>query len=133
MSVLQGVQTGTTTAAVCFTVRPPRLPEFRFPLRALVLRTLTTPIPVRNLSNCAWSHLNGLQLANACFANSARVDVLLGVDVYGHLLKDGLRRAAPDIPSAQLCLFVLLFLLFSFCYNSFLVYVPRGPLVLLYE
>ncbi|XP_071577705.1 uncharacterized protein [Temnothorax nylanderi] len=53
--------------------------------------------------NCQnqWPHLKGLHLANRDSASSAPIDVIIGADLFGLLLLDGVRKGAANEPIAQ--------------------------------
>ncbi|XP_011686393.1 PREDICTED: uncharacterized protein LOC105449094 [Wasmannia auropunctata] len=53
----------------------------------------------------AWPHLTDLQLADPDFAVPAEVDVILGVDVYGQVVRGEICRGEPGAPTAQLTAF----------------------------
>lgn len=67
-----------------------------------MLLTLTSGLPRSRVARLDWPHLKGLALADPLFDQSAQVDAILGADVYGLLLREGLRQGPPGVPSAQL-------------------------------
>jgi len=63
---------------------------------------LTGRIPTEPIPNASWPHLKGLSLVDPNFANPGRIDILLGADVYGTLLRGDIRRASSDVPDTSL-------------------------------
>ncbi|XP_011859247.1 PREDICTED: uncharacterized protein LOC105556756 [Vollenhovia emeryi] len=59
---------------------------------ALVLPRLTAPLPACSLKEHALPQLQGLPLADPQFTISNPVDLILGADVYGQILKSGVKR-----------------------------------------
>ena len=55
--------------------------------------------PVDSISQ--WKHLQGLELADPDFGIPGRVDVLLGSDYYGEILKRGQKLGPRGTPYAQ--------------------------------
>lgn len=71
-------------------------------MQALVLPKITGQLPSVFISPSAnWSHLAGLQLADPSFSKPNKIDMLLGADIYGHILLDGLRKGISGAPIAQ--------------------------------
>ncbi|XP_011858926.1 PREDICTED: uncharacterized protein LOC105556442, partial [Vollenhovia emeryi] len=59
---------------------------------ALVLPRLTAPLPACSLKEHALPRFQGLPLADPQFTISNPVDLILGADVYGQILKSGVKR-----------------------------------------
>lgn len=72
---------------------------------ALVLGTVTAIPPLSSPTVCNWAHINGLQLADCRYHEQDKVDMLLGADVYGQILLDGVRVGPPGTPTAQHTIF----------------------------
>lgn len=70
----------------------------------LVLPKLTATFSSARIQR-SWSHLTELPLTNPQYNQLARVDVILGADVYDLLIREGTRTDLSDIPSAQLTIF----------------------------
>ncbi|XP_033213997.1 uncharacterized protein LOC117171058 [Belonocnema kinseyi] len=69
-------------------------------VNALVLRDLGVFTPSQTIVNRNWAHIQGLPLADPEFAVPRPIDVLLGAEIYGLLLLDGLRHGSRDDPVA---------------------------------
>lgn len=103
---LQGTATGTVTHAVSFMVGTDKSPSVWIAIpRALVLPRLSSLIPGRQIPRAEWSYLDGLSLADPDFAKPAAVDAILGADVFGLLLDNGVRRGPPGAPTAHQTIF----------------------------
>ncbi|XP_011860279.1 PREDICTED: uncharacterized protein LOC105557609 [Vollenhovia emeryi] len=102
VSGIQGATSGVATHAVALDVGSPRDRNVRLHLpAALVLPRLTSRLPARPVTRVGWPHLAGLALADPDYGNPATVDVILGAEAYGCLLREGLRRGPDGTPSAQ--------------------------------
>ncbi|XP_073961651.1 uncharacterized protein [Choristoneura fumiferana] len=78
--------------------------DFSLQIEAYVLATrLTTELPSRTITTRpnAWQHLTGLDLADPSYYQPGRVDMLLGVDIYAHILKNNIIKGPPGSPCAQ--------------------------------
>ncbi|XP_034195156.2 uncharacterized protein LOC117611325 [Osmia lignaria lignaria] len=102
VSGVQVQETGTATTEVELLVRPRRTTDFRLPIRALVLRRLTSVLPALQVVAQPWPHLHGIDLADPEFGVPSRVDLILGADVCGSLFLGGTRTGPTDTPVAKL-------------------------------
>ncbi|XP_076549176.1 uncharacterized protein LOC143306595 [Osmia lignaria lignaria] len=102
ISGVQENQNGVSTGEVSLVVRPRQPSGFRLPVRALVLRKLTSLLPAHRIAPQPWPHLKGLPLADPEYGVPARVDLILGADVCGALFADGTRTGFPGTPTAKL-------------------------------
>ncbi|XP_011879631.1 PREDICTED: uncharacterized protein LOC105568515 [Vollenhovia emeryi] len=73
-----------------------------FSCQAHVLRKLTTSIPSGKIESPSWPHLEGLQLADPEFLSPRAVDIILGADIYGHIIQRKIKKGPPNTPIAQL-------------------------------
>ncbi|XP_029177465.1 uncharacterized protein LOC114945397 [Nylanderia fulva] len=74
------------------------------PVHALVFSKLTSYQSVQSMCN-QHVHLQGLQLADPDPTNREPIDLLIGADLYGLILLEGLRRGPRDSPVAQQTIF----------------------------
>ncbi|XP_046145368.1 uncharacterized protein LOC123988660 [Osmia bicornis bicornis] len=95
-------EVGVATGEVSLVVRPRHTSDFRLPVRALVLRKLTSLLPSKSIVAKSWPHITGLTLADPEYGVPARVDLLLGADVCGTLIGDDSRRGPEGTPTAKL-------------------------------
>ncbi|XP_029159530.1 uncharacterized protein LOC114937575 [Nylanderia fulva] len=70
-------------------------------VHALVLPKLTIYAGGYNGGEQNWSHLQGLELADPDYRSADPVDILLGADVYGSILCQGLKKGNRHEPIAQ--------------------------------
>lgn len=67
-------------------------PTIIIQVNAYVLGSLTSFIPSRHLHPPEWSELRGLTLADPGYCNPARIDILLGAEVYSEILMKGVLK-----------------------------------------
>ncbi|XP_023248350.1 uncharacterized protein LOC111644041 [Copidosoma floridanum] len=63
---------------------------------AFVLPRLTTQLPAKNITDLDLRRFTGFKLADPEFFISKKIDLILGADVYGQLLRPGLERLVPS-------------------------------------
>lgn len=72
-------------------------PTKSFTIEALVLPRLTSYLPAARIDLAHWTHLKGLTLADPDYANSGKIDVILGANIFAQILEEdpswGLRHA----------------------------------------
>lgn len=70
-------------------------------ITAVVVPRVTCDLPLQPVShNLSWTHLSDLTLADSDFGRPGRVDLLLGVEVFAHVLMRGRRLGPPGSPVA---------------------------------
>ncbi|XP_066596279.1 uncharacterized protein [Prorops nasuta] len=75
--------------------------SFQVNVKALVLHRVTPYIPKKCIVNLDLEEFKGLELADPCFWKPDSIDLILGVDIYGQLIKSGVRRLTTDNLVAQ--------------------------------
>ena len=61
-------------------------------VEAYVLKKVTRDLPLHPIPIALkWDHLSNLELADPDFRTSARIDLLLGAEVFASILRDGRR------------------------------------------
>lgn len=75
--------------------------EFTCNFDAYVLPKLTNYLPSSIIVNKSWPHIQGLELADPEFYQPGRIDLILGVEIYGQILQKGLRKGPKTAPIAQ--------------------------------
>ncbi|XP_046145575.1 uncharacterized protein LOC123988861, partial [Osmia bicornis bicornis] len=100
---LSGVgDTGMTAHhAVQVQFSPADAPQPVFSTTAIVLKSLTKYAPQRVNSPCRWPHLERLNLADNDPMSSDPIDLLIGADLYGSLMLEGVRKGFVNQPIAQ--------------------------------
>nr|XP_046491880.1 uncharacterized protein LOC124223690 [Neodiprion pinetum] len=68
------------------------------PQRRRFIKKLTSYIPPARMITTAWLHIKGLELADPQFFNSLPIDLVLGVEVYGAILENGLIKGDSESP-----------------------------------
>ncbi|XP_046434478.1 uncharacterized protein LOC124186653 [Neodiprion fabricii] len=98
LSGLGSTETRTVTARTQLVLRSRDNPKFEFETDALVLPKLTSRLPSDRFGDLDLQQFEGLTLTDPDFSVSQNVDLILGADVYGQLLRPGLKR----FPTSQL-------------------------------
>ena len=75
--------------------------EFKFEYSALVLGKLTQLLPAEEVVEWSWDHLAGLTLADPNLHLPAKVDCILGADVYPAIIREGLRKGPTNAMVAE--------------------------------
>ncbi|XP_029161713.1 uncharacterized protein LOC114933355 [Nylanderia fulva] len=87
--------------AVHLTITPSNADTPVYRTTALILKSLTRYLPNRLDIPEQWPHLNGLSLADPDPAGSDPIEIIIGADLFGSLILDGVRKGAVDEPIAQ--------------------------------
>ncbi|XP_023316217.1 uncharacterized protein LOC111694003 [Trichogramma pretiosum] len=90
---------------LCLQVRSPKKPEFALRTSALILSELTDFLPSNRVKFESWPHIQGLELADPRFGVPARVDFVLGGDVFPELILNGVIKGTAGTPVAQKTVF----------------------------
>ncbi|XP_043485904.1 uncharacterized protein LOC122513563 [Polistes fuscatus] len=102
LSGLGAVDAGTARSGVRVTIRSAVDTTFQVEVDALVLPKLTSLLPSINYTSRVGGDLfKDIPLADPEFVVSKRIDVILGADVYGQLLRPGIRRFSTSQLVAQ--------------------------------
>ncbi|XP_046478626.1 uncharacterized protein [Neodiprion pinetum] len=101
LSGLGSAETGTATTRTQLVLQSCGNPKFEFETDALVLPKLTSRLPSDRFGDLDLQQFEGLALADPDFSVSQNVDVILGADVYGQLLRPGLKRFSTSQLVAQ--------------------------------
>ncbi|XP_071652907.1 uncharacterized protein [Temnothorax longispinosus] len=68
---------------------------------ALILKSLTSYTPDQTHIKGPWKHITGLKLADDQLMSNDPIDIIIGADLFGMLLLDGVRKGPDDEPVAQ--------------------------------
>ncbi|XP_011868071.1 PREDICTED: uncharacterized protein LOC105562123, partial [Vollenhovia emeryi] len=74
-------------------------------VHAHVLKTLTTILPSFTAPQQTWPHIEPLTLADPQFLTPRSIDIIIGADAYGQIIKPNIIKRSPDMPIAQLSIF----------------------------
>ena len=84
-----------------FFISPMRDQSREINVTAVVVPQVTCSLPLQPvLFKTEWTHLSDLTLADPDFGQPARIDILLGVDVFVEVMRQGRRTGEPGAPSA---------------------------------
>ena len=78
-----------------FKVTPVHSPSRKFNVNAIVVPRVTCDLPEISLSR-KWEHLDGLQLADPEFGKPGNIEVLLGVEIFVDVIRQGRRKDSRD-------------------------------------
>ena len=83
--------------SVCSTHPPPRT----IGVSAVVVPRVTCDLPLHLVPfDSKWNHLNDVRLADPSFGRPGRIDLLLGVEIFTTVLRQGRRMGPPGSPVA---------------------------------
>jgi len=68
---------------------------------AFILRSLTKYLPDRVDTAYKWKHVTGLELADRDSMSSDPIDIIIGADLFGIFVLDGVRKSSQHEPIAQ--------------------------------
>ncbi|XP_055308300.1 uncharacterized protein LOC129572379, partial [Sitodiplosis mosellana] len=91
---------GKATKSIRIQVQSAVNSDFVISMEALIMRSIMSVGPQFEKHN-EWKHLNGLQLADPEFMQANAVDILFGVDIYGIIVENGLKKGKLHEPVAQ--------------------------------
>lgn len=74
-------------------------------IKAFILPRLTCKIPSSEVSIKSWPHLSGLQLADPHYGQPGHIQLLIGADYYGQIIKPDLIKGDINSLLAQLTIF----------------------------
>lgn len=105
ISAVGGVQIGQVRQALAVTVSPSQRAAPSFPTTALILPSLTSYAPKCASSLSDLSHFAHLSWADPDPTSSETIHMILGADLYGDLVLNGIRKGRSGQPFAQNTIF----------------------------
>ncbi|XP_073944720.1 uncharacterized protein [Choristoneura fumiferana] len=99
-----GSDEGATVASksiVKLKIQSLRNPKFEYMVNAFVLNKLTSTLPEKKIVVELWSEFKNIELADPLFDKPDKIDLLLGADVYGQILEEGIIKQPPGALIAQ--------------------------------
>ncbi|XP_055904629.1 uncharacterized protein LOC129940343 [Eupeodes corollae] len=111
------VQGPTTRGVAILQLKSTHEADFSIQVNAFVLTKITVDLPTHRIGIDRWRHLQGLSLADPNFGSPGEIDLLIGADVWGLIIKDGLINGEANQPHAQ---------------NTHLGWVVSGPVDLIH-
>lgn len=104
-SVISGIGGEKSTLAsdhtVTVTMHSRLDPKFSVNVHAYVLKNITSLLPSAKVVPCNWPELRVVHLADPDYHTPNKINILLGAEAYGHVLKEGLIQGPPGLPVAQ--------------------------------
>ncbi|XP_011883900.1 PREDICTED: uncharacterized protein LOC105571043 [Vollenhovia emeryi] len=101
ISAVGGIKVGTCRHAAHVTISPRNASTPRFSTTALILSTLTSYSPKRVPADSVLSQFRDLSWADEDPMSSEPIDILLGADLYGDLILEGIAKSTVGRPIAQ--------------------------------
>ncbi|XP_058792416.1 uncharacterized protein LOC131664919 [Phymastichus coffea] len=98
---VRGCNAGCIKSATCFTLQSQVDPSFKLEVNAFVLPRLTSALPSRNFVKFNLHQFQQISLADPEFHRSSRVDIMIGADLYGQLLRSGVQSFPRILAVAQ--------------------------------
>lgn len=91
----------TVRHAVELRLSPTSTNEPTYSVTALVVNSITRYTPTPIAKTRTWPHLNDLALADPDLFSQDPIGMIIGADLFGQLLRNGIRRGSDDEPVAQ--------------------------------
>ncbi|XP_060804340.1 uncharacterized protein LOC132902581 [Amyelois transitella] len=88
-------------AMVSLMIRSRIDPECNIEIKAYVLSKITSLLPSNHVELMSWPDLKVLELADPEYYIPNRIDILLGADVYGNIILEGLKKSPSGSTVAQ--------------------------------
>ncbi|XP_018395706.1 PREDICTED: uncharacterized protein LOC108774166 [Cyphomyrmex costatus] len=88
-------------SATNITVSPTFSDGPAYSTNALILKSLTKYLPNQNLLVDQWRHISDLTLADSEPMSRDPIDIIIGIDLYGMLILDGIRKGSANEPVTQ--------------------------------
>ncbi|XP_033229311.1 uncharacterized protein LOC117180866 [Belonocnema kinseyi] len=76
-------------------------PQITFLVRAIILSKLTSYTPPDGIRTDDWDHLMDLELADSLLKKGGHIEMILGAEVYSHVIEEGIKRGVLGTPTAQ--------------------------------
>lgn len=102
---LGGTKTNTIRSSTSFNIEPCHGRGPVIPATAMVLQKITSYVPKRIPQLEEYEHLNNLEFADPVPYENHSIEILLGADLYGTILRNGLCQGPFGSPTAQLTIF----------------------------
>ncbi|XP_011883971.1 PREDICTED: uncharacterized protein LOC105571109 [Vollenhovia emeryi] len=101
ISAVGGVTVGTCRHAAQITISPRSASAPGFSTTALILKSLTAYSPQRVLGESVLGHMGSLSWADRDPLSADPIDLLIGADLYGEIILDGIRKSTGGRPIVQ--------------------------------
>ncbi|XP_036148457.1 uncharacterized protein LOC118647518 [Monomorium pharaonis] len=101
-----GTPSGRTRGRVTVPLSSIHDSSITYDLHAYILPRVTFQLPTFEIPTSEWMHLQGIQLADPDFGRPNSIQIILGADAYGHIIKPDLIQGDPSSPIARSTIFV---------------------------
>lgn len=98
---IDNMSLGNSTNSVRIQVKSMVDDAFQLNINTHVMRTIINPKKFNESMASNWKHLNNIELADPQYLNPTHIDLLFGVDIYGLIIKNGIRKGLAHEPVAQ--------------------------------
>lgn len=105
ISGIGGASIGSISHSVNFVLKSNDSEKSELNARALIVSKISDYVPKKFAMNSNLNHIQNLSLADPCPDSTDRIELLIGADLYGSILRDGIRHGPPGTPTAQLTIF----------------------------
>ncbi|XP_055307518.1 uncharacterized protein LOC129571715 [Sitodiplosis mosellana] len=75
--------------------------KFTTQIDALVMKSLITQLPSRELFYADWPHIRDIELADPKFNIQSPIDLILDAEIHAQIIRPNIRRGPPGTPVAQ--------------------------------
>lgn len=99
LSGIGGTPSGVSSSVINAHISTSQVDEPICSTQALVLPSITSYLPDAKLPWDEWSHLDGLRWADD-LTSEEPIHMLIGADIFGALVREGIRRGRPHEPVA---------------------------------
>ena len=102
VSGIGGISQRTPTQSIAnFQIAPVGIRKLRMGVTAVIVPRVTCGLPLTHVPfRLDWSHITDLPLADPAFGQPGRIDILLGVDIFLDVLRQGRRSGPSGSPTA---------------------------------
>ena len=102
VSGIGGTSQRTPTQSIAnFQIAPVGIRKRRMGVTAVIVPRVTCDLPLTHVPfQLDWSHITDLPLADPAFGQPSRIDILLGVDIFLDVLRQGRRSGPSGSPTA---------------------------------
>ncbi|XP_043468113.1 uncharacterized protein LOC122502234 [Leptopilina heterotoma] len=102
---INNVQAGCSQGIAPVTICSSKNKNFLVKSNALILKQITNYVPSADIEILQQPHLQGLDFADDELVNAQPIQILIGADLYGMIMRNGLKKGGNNQPVAQNTIF----------------------------
>lgn len=102
---INNVQAGCSHGIAPVTICSSKNKNFLVESNALILKQITSYVPSADIEILQQPHLQGLDFADDDLLNAQPIKILIGADLYGMIMRNGLKKGENNQPVAQNTIF----------------------------